>query len=760
EQLSSSPSLFAVSSEIVKVLERERAQSMKRFIHEWDTVLDRLYCNDSERCRDTTHTEVLSAVGSKWRRRRMQEQVEQLKDQWNKYLTLLHRLTGVYTTKAEDACRCWREREVMIFKPSQSKTSVALTAVATNLQRHVVQVSRQVPYGTKPQGAELYLETVTVGAPVAHSLGCKKGRGIVHLKRELAQLQRQYAAEHWPDKEQSAEGRELGGRGEDKQEGHKHGKRALLAQLHLDSVRLELTRRTDMALSQAVAAVVEALESAVIACAERGHDLQLQLMAEVGVLVHWVSLLSTSGKETVMIADFAGALEELKHVQVVFRGAEQPGEAMRPRSSGSKEQGPETPTTSSSARPTGLRIIPRRAPRAPAAEDRQWESGGGREAGAGRAGHAEEDACTTLNLTVEIVWPAVVFDRLPAALKAGEAIKLHPVLFSQGVDQNQSLANQSDALSSNCDVELQEQINLQSFRALREYYLRFIAFTEGQTGPPSAGAGAGEEGGGGEMCDEGILIRKGEQSEESSEMSEGTRLQRARSSSAPHSSMGSSEHAALLSARAEAAEDSRHREADAAAWPLISRLSPGSLLASMSDAGRTSPPPAHGSPMEALPVTPLLHSLREGSGRIPALHILQISFSKVEAAIRECVGEGRNTKHVALLTSSAHCARLMGGLRMTSCKSAKDRTSMFQTLEMAHLMKHHFAHLKEWASISRGHADLMLGLAGAMRSHQGVRLANCKLNTGRPYYAFSSVQVPMLPPELRPPPGTYKGGAT
>ena len=39
----------------------------------------------------------------------------------------------------------------------------------------------------------------------------------------------------------------------------------------------------------------------------------------------------------------------------------------------------------------------------------------------------------------------------------------------------------------------------------------------------------------------------------------------------------------------------------------------------------------------------------------------------------------------SLLLRSAHVARLMHGARTTSCKSAKDRTSVFQTLEVVRL---------------------------------------------------------------------------
>jgi inositol polyphosphate-4-phosphatase len=61
--------------------------------------------------------------------------------------------------------------------------------------------------------------------------------------------------------------------------------------------------------------------------------------------------------------------------------------------------------------------------------------------------------------------------------------------------------------------------------------------------------------------------------------------------------------------------------------------------------------------------------------------------------LKELVEQERRErgKEVELLLVSCFLARLMNGARTTSCKSAKDRTSMFHTLEVARL-----AELKGW----------------------------------------------------------------
>ena len=111
------------------------------------------------------------------------------------------------------------------------------------------------------------------------------------------------------------------------------------------------------------------------------------------------------------------------------------------------------------------------------------------------------------------------------------------------------------------------------------------------------------------------------------------------------------------------------------------------------------------------------------------------------------VREPAEGKNVALLEVSAETARLLGGGRVTMCKSGKDRTSMSVTLEHGRLL----------------HAQHGLGaaqLADAVHTmrRRGVRRENVRLNTGRRLYAFNWLQQSMLPEAYRPPKGSAKGG--
>jgi len=101
-------------------------------------------------------------------------------------------------------------------------------------------------------------------------------------------------------------------------------------------------------------------------------------------------------------------------------------------------------------------------------------------------------------------------------------------------------------------------------------------------------------------------------------------------------------------------------------------------------------------------------------------------------------------KNFGVLMQSSDLARKLGGCRITSCKSAKDRTSMSITHEETRLLP----------ELPRSHS---LQFANVLREF-GVRLANCKKNTGKGAYAFNALQRKLLPLEYRPPASVSAGG--
>ena len=138
----------------------------------------------------------------------------------------------------------------------------------------------------------------------------------------------------------------------------------------------------------------------------------------------------------------------------------------------------------------------------------------------------------------------------------------------------------------------------------------------------------------------------------------------------------------------------------------------------------------------------------------------------------------KQRKTVDLLMKSCFAARLLNGARTTSCKSAKDRTSMFYTLELVRLAEERGLLTAAGAMTMtrrRGRGRKGKGSGGRgnnnnnsmqqdvlelLRGVNGVRLQNCKHNIGKAAFSFNKVQVAALPKELQPPLWTISGASS
>ncbi|KAL7687201.1 putative inositol 3,4-bisphosphate 4-phosphatase [Plasmopara halstedii] len=105
------------------------------------------------------------------------------------------------------------------------------------------------------------------------------------------------------------------------------------------------------------------------------------------------------------------------------------------------------------------------------------------------------------------------------------------------------------------------------------------------------------------------------------------------------------------------------------------------------------------------------------------------------------------SKHPEIIQESSHLCRLLGAGRVTSCKSAKDRTSMSVTLEQVRLLRDNHGLPEKFA----------VRTVSTMRSN-GVRLENALKNTGKRQYAFNALQRSLLPDEYKCPEGTFGRG--
>jgi len=110
----------------------------------------------------------------------------------------------------------------------------------------------------------------------------------------------------------------------------------------------------------------------------------------------------------------------------------------------------------------------------------------------------------------------------------------------------------------------------------------------------------------------------------------------------------------------------------------------------------------------------------------------------------QTVVNSKKSKNIEIFSLFEEISHRMNGIRLTTCKSAKDRTAMAVTLEATRILQ-------------REHnlpSELFLKTLNTMRS-QGTRLINSLKNVGIPKYAFNRMQVRAYPSIYRPPEGTY-----
>ncbi|XP_077983836.1 inositol polyphosphate-4-phosphatase type I A-like [Glandiceps talaboti] len=132
-------------------------------------------------------------------------------------------------------------------------------------------------------------------------------------------------------------------------------------------------------------------------------------------------------------------------------------------------------------------------------------------------------------------------------------------------------------------------------------------------------------------------------------------------------------------------------------------------------------------------------SQRRSTVEVPRTDSLEVLVTRLQEAVYN-----KKPKNVDILQLAAEVCIQMNGVRYTSCKSAKDRTSMSCTLEQCMILQ------RQYGLDARTFGHLL----DTMRS-EGTRRINTMKNLGIRKYAFNGFQIVALPKLYRPPDGTY-----
>lgn len=425
----------------------------------------------------------------------------------------------------------------LVVTPQAGSTSGAASsgsagdATATTDERSVVSGGRY--------------EMVTCGCPSAHML---KSAGLVQMEAKLAKydtrLQRSYpAAALLAESQLGTAALHIGGQGAPMSFAPRTAKKAispderrLLIQKR-EWLLFQRMQRLPVCVSQALGALATILHASVrVALANSPAD--LRQWANCGFLVGWESLLSTHGKEEKMLGDTWGAVMALQSLRVRLTrregAAEGPPTVKVEHQSAEEREDFESSNAYSRCSAAAAKMEPRHsrfmrhstaalpstaasrcstygaasscglsaADRSSLADRRSLatlsvadsgitgSSEGGGERGSaghgwsGKGGFEVDYGAAPPPLLLTIGLPANEFDELPAEISEGPPLRVVICLFTQGVNEAQTVANATG------HTEIQEAINTASLEWLESYAEAVVEYLLPRPPPKRVGSKA------------------------------------------------------------------------------------------------------------------------------------------------------------------------------------------------------------------------------------------------------------------------------
>jgi len=311
-----------------------------------------------------------------------------------------------------------RAEEGLNFKASTEKKSLVLRFLPINLHVQDMWVGptadlrSQRSRRTSPN-VEVY-PTVTVGAFSAHCFKFRHGGSILSLRSTLQKRSLSRVQSDVSDKS-----------GVDAVDWSNVDVRST------DETRWHLASRLDMCLSQALTTLVTSF------CRQLEYSLQhptdrtfLHTIDSIGFLFQVESLLSTQGKEIGMLEDFSAAVDALKHVTIVLD------------------------TSPPAHLPSTLLNLHMKNTTLPSVVSVRLSKG---------------SIKGTFTVAIGVRCPDDVRMSIPNTIRSGGAISVTPVIFTQGINEMQTLANNA----STKKTTLQDIINRKSFFVLTRYVEKY-----------------------------------------------------------------------------------------------------------------------------------------------------------------------------------------------------------------------------------------------------------------------------------------------